>query len=31
MEDFFIRLFFFLTGILYTILFDYIIEPTRIR
>lgn len=31
MEDFFIRLFFFLTGILYTFLFDYIIEPTRIR
>lgn len=31
MEDFFIRLLFFLIGILYSILLDLIVEPTRIR
>lgn len=31
MEDFFIRLSFFLIGIIYSLLLDLIVEPTRIR
>lgn len=31
MEDFFIRLSFFLIGIIYSLLLDLFVEPTRIR